>query len=110
MKVYAVNPGIVKTDIDRRVKHVIAFPGYSYCYQWVGKYLMKTPEQGAQTTIYCSVDEKVGNESGLYYEDCIVVRPSVKATNMAVAKKLWDATWDLLKLSDYDPFKVKNHS
>jgi len=24
-------------------------------------------EQGAQTTIYCSVDEKIANESGLYY-------------------------------------------
>jgi hypothetical protein len=27
----------------------------------------KTCEQGAQTTIYCAVSEKVGGETGLYY-------------------------------------------
>lgn len=29
---------------------------------------MKTAEQGAQTTLYCAVDENAGKESGLYYE------------------------------------------
>lgn len=28
---------------------------------------MKSPELGAQTTIYCAVDEKCANETGLYY-------------------------------------------
>jgi hypothetical protein len=27
----------------------------------------KTPEGGAQTSIYCSVDEKLANKTGLYY-------------------------------------------
>jgi hypothetical protein len=27
----------------------------------------KTPEGGAQTSIYCSVDDKLANDTGLYY-------------------------------------------
>jgi hypothetical protein len=29
--------------------------------------MAKTPTQGAQTTIYCAVDEKVAGQSGFYY-------------------------------------------
>ena len=32
----------------------------------------KTPESGAQTSIFCAVDESVANQSGLYYADCKV--------------------------------------
>ena len=35
---------------------------------------IKTPESGAQTSIFCAVDESVANESGLYYADCKVKR------------------------------------
>jgi hypothetical protein len=30
-------------------------------------WMAKTPTQGAQTTIYCAVDEKVAGQNGLYY-------------------------------------------
>ena len=33
---------------------------------------IKTPESGAQTSIFCAVDESVANQSGLYYADCKV--------------------------------------
>jgi hypothetical protein len=33
----------------------------------VGNLFFKTPEQGAQTTIYCSVDESLADRTGLYY-------------------------------------------
>lgn len=69
---------------------------------------MKTAEQGAQTTIHCSVDEKVQNETGLYYADCKPVNPSAKATDMEVAKKLWEKSCELLDLKNYDPFKKSN--
>ena len=29
---------------------------------------MKTPRDGAQTTIYCSVDDDIVNHSGFYFE------------------------------------------
>ena len=32
--------------------------------------MAKSPKQGAQTTIYCAVDESISHESGHYYKDC----------------------------------------
>lgn len=65
---------------------------------------MKTPEEGAQTTIYCAVDESIKDESGMYYSDCQAITPHPKAIDEEAAKKLWDITWKLLGLGDYDPF------
>jgi hypothetical protein len=31
------------------------------------KLFFKTPEEGASTTIYCSVDEGLADKTGLYY-------------------------------------------
>jgi len=36
------------------------------------KFLIKSPTEGAQTTIYCAVEESLQNESGLYYRSVIV--------------------------------------
>lgn len=65
--VYSLHPGIVDTELCRTLDKVY-FPGVRalvmriFCYPWV-----KTPDQGAQTTLHCSIDEKAGEETGLYY-------------------------------------------
>lgn len=66
MNVYSLHPGIVNTELGRTMGQVF-FPGIMYLarvflYPWY-----KTPEQGAQTTLHCSIDEKAGEETGLYY-------------------------------------------
>jgi hypothetical protein len=33
----------------------------------LGSLFLKNAEEGAQTTIYCSVDRKLANKTGLYY-------------------------------------------
>ena len=42
--------------------------------QWLVKLLLmiilKTPRQGAQTTIYCAVAEELDGVSGRYFGDC----------------------------------------
>ena len=46
-------------------------------------------EVGAQTTIYCAVEETIAGHTGRYYSDCRerVLRPH--ATNIQDAQKLW---------------------
>jgi len=56
----------VSTELGRSMGKVF-FPGIMtlgriFLYPWY-----KTPQQGAQTTIYCSIDEKAGEQTGLYY-------------------------------------------
>jgi len=43
------------------------FRGANFIKNAFAKLFFKTPEEGAQTTIYCSVDEKLANQTGLYY-------------------------------------------
>lgn len=64
--VYSLHPGVVDTEVSRHWSSTI-FPGLTWFYQNVTGCLLKSPEQGAQTTIHCAVDEKAANESGLYY-------------------------------------------
>lgn len=82
----------------------VVFPGFRSFYRIFFGWSMKTPEDGAQTNIYCALDESLKHETGLYYADCKVVTPAPKATDPELAKKLWDVSWDLVQLGDYDPF------
>lgn len=70
---------------------------------------MKTPEQGAQTTIYCAVDEKCSNETGLYYSDCAVAKASDNANKDEDAERLWELSLVSVGLDkNYNPFKKLN--
>ena len=60
---------------------------------------LKTPWQGAQTTIYCAVDEAVEGVSGKYFKDCKVAPPSTKAAvDDEMAERLWDVSTELVGL------------
>ncbi|XP_023026510.1 retinol dehydrogenase 13 [Leptinotarsa decemlineata] len=87
--VYSLHPGIIKTELGRHLR-------LRWLWSIVGKFLLKNPEQGAQTQIYCAVDENCASESGLYYSDCKVAQPSTLARNEEIAKKLWDESLKLV--------------
>lgn len=70
------------------------------------KPFIKNPEQGAQTTIFCAVDEGLEKDSGNYYSDCAAKEPSRNAKKAEDAEKLWNVSWKLVGLDEnYDPFK-----
>lgn len=69
--------------------------------------MIKTPEQGTQTTIYCAVDEKCANQTGLYYAECAEATASQAAQNLEVAERLWNESLKLVGLDqNYNPFKT----
>ena len=68
----------------------------------IGLYLFsKTPENGAQTSIFCAVDESLENCTGKYYKDCKEVSPAKQAENMDDAQRLWNATQELLNKENW---------
>ncbi|CAH0698840.1 unnamed protein product [Spodoptera exigua] len=103
---YSLHPGVVKTGIARY------FPEAGWCasiinylfHHYLLSWCWKTAKCGAQTNIYCVVDERCEDESGLYYSDCAVTTPSKQCRSHSEAEKLWDITIDMLNLHDYDPF------
>ena len=84
---YALHPGVVATDVWRRVPRPIA---------WVMKKFMWTPEQGAQTSLRCATAEDLRGETGRYYDkDGKERKPNKLAEDPELAKELWvkSAEW-----------------
>jgi retinol dehydrogenase 12 len=77
---YALHPGVVASDIWRRVP-------------WPARPLIKlrmlSPEQGAATSLYCATSPEVSADSGRYYQACRVREPS-KAATAELARALWE--------------------
>ena len=76
---YALHPGVIASDIWRSVPWPV---------RPLMKRRMRTPEQGAQTTLYCATSDKAAGESGRYYDDCRPKEPGAAAT-AALAAELW---------------------
>jgi len=77
---YALHPGVVASDIWRRVPAPV---------RPLIKLRMLSPEQGAQTSLYCATSPEVSAESGRYYEASRVREPS-KAATAELARTLWE--------------------
>jgi retinol dehydrogenase-12 len=76
---YAVHPGVVASDIWRRVP----WPARSLI-----KRRMLTVEEGAVTSVYCATSPAVAAESGLFYDKSAPRTPSRVATP-ELAEPLW---------------------
>ena len=76
---YALHPGVVASDIWRRVP-------------WPVRPLimsrMITTEQGARTSLYCATSAEVAQVSGRFYDKCAEREPSKVATP-ELAAELW---------------------
>ncbi|XP_013867324.1 retinol dehydrogenase 14a [Austrofundulus limnaeus] len=85
--VNALTPGIVRTNLGRHVHvPVLAKPLFNLL-SWG---LFKSPEEGAQTSVYLASSPDVDGVQGKCFADC---QPQVlldKATNQDLASKLWD--------------------
>jgi NAD(P)-dependent dehydrogenase (short-subunit alcohol dehydrogenase family) len=76
-RTYAVHPGMTDTGI---------FPG------WVRpliRHRLFTPEQGAETIIWCATSPHVTDESGEYYRNMESRPPSETARDDDLARELW---------------------
>ena len=58
----------------------------------------KTPVQGAQTSIYCTVAKEVEGQDGAYFDSCQKKKPSASALNDKDCRRLWDYSMKVLKL------------
>jgi len=77
---YSLHPGVVASDIWRRVP-------------WPARQLLKlrmrSPEDGAKTSLYCAAAPETAEQSGLYYDDCRPKSPGAAATPEGAAE-LWE--------------------
>lgn len=93
---YSLHPGVINTELGRHLKDTYgACAGYMLmCFAP----LLKTPEAGAQTSIFCCVDESIAEDNGKYYSDCREKTAAAAGRSDEDAKKLWEISEKLTNL------------
>jgi NAD(P)-dependent dehydrogenase (short-subunit alcohol dehydrogenase family) len=96
--VNALHPGFTSTGFGRNNPGV-----FMKIMRAVVPLIARSPEKGAETSIYLASSPEVQSISGKYFVDCKVTPPAPQATDMAVAKKLWDVSAEMVHLAEAAP-------
>ncbi|KAM8736951.1 retinol dehydrogenase 11-like [Acanthopagrus schlegelii] len=84
---YSVHPGVVRTQLSRHVslwQKVFIEP--------IAQMLFLDPQDGAQTTLHCCLQEGIEPLSGRYFSCCAVQEVGARARDDTVARKLWEVS------------------
>ena len=76
---YVLHPGVIASEIWRSVPRPLRF---------VMTRFMKSPEDGARTSVYCASSPEVADDTGRYYTDCAMKEPNKVATP-ELGAELW---------------------
>ena len=88
--VNALHPGVVKTNLGRDQ------PAFS---RWFQNTFFKSPERGAETSIYLVSSPEVDGMTGKYFINKKPAKSSEESYNEENAKKLWNISIKLTKLN-----------
>ncbi|XP_076051988.1 retinol dehydrogenase 13-like isoform X3 [Oratosquilla oratoria] len=94
----AVHPGIVNTDLSRHMSIAKSWIAAVFARPILWLFL-KTPRQGAQTTIYAALSQDLQAVSGKYYSNQEETELSKDAQDMAAARRLWAISEHWTRLS-----------
>uniref|UniRef100_A0A673W9H6 Dehydrogenase/reductase (SDR family) member 13a, duplicate 3 n=1 Tax=Salmo trutta TaxID=8032 RepID=A0A673W9H6_SALTR len=82
---YSLHPGVIHTEFGRNLKlwqRLFLEP--------ISKLFFMDAERGAQTTLYCALQEGIEPLSGRYFSSCALQEVSAKGRDDALARKLWE--------------------
>ena len=96
--VNALHPGLVATGFGKNTGGVIAA-----LFGIIAPLVALSPAQGAETSIYLASSPSVEGITGKYFYRSKVTRAAPQATDMAVARKLWDVSAEMVHLPDSLP-------
>ncbi|GHB75632.1 SDR family oxidoreductase [Persicitalea jodogahamensis] len=94
----ALHPGFVATSFGS------GFSSFGSIVMWLARPFAKSPQEGAQTSIYLASSPEVADTTGKYFDDCKPKTPSKDAQSKFLATKLWELSEKLVK--DYKPAKA----
>jgi NAD(P)-dependent dehydrogenase (short-subunit alcohol dehydrogenase family) len=91
VKSYSLHPGAVRTELARSLPLVAR-----YIVQGLALLYFKSPEEGAQTTLFCVLNENA--VSGLFHSDCKVDTSTKEGMSAALASELWEQSAKIVGL------------
>ncbi|CAB1425696.1 unnamed protein product [Pleuronectes platessa] len=90
--VNAVHPGVVATELGRHTG--------LHQSQFSSSVLMKSPELGAQPSVYLAVSEEMEGVTGRYYDVMTEKEPAPQALDEEAAHRLWEVSSRLVGLEE----------
>ncbi|XP_067631481.1 retinol dehydrogenase 13-like isoform X2 [Eurosta solidaginis] len=96
----ALHPGVVDTEIIRHMGFFNSFFASIFIKPLVWPFI-KSPLNGAQTTLYAALDPELANVSGKYFSDCNLKDVAPAALDDSLAKWLWAVSEKWTKLNTY---------
>ncbi|XP_061598926.1 retinol dehydrogenase 12 [Cololabis saira] len=87
--VNSVHPGTVNSDLTRHSTLMTVL------FSVLATFL-KTPREGAQTSVYCAVAEELRCISGKHFSDCSPAFVAPQGRSQETARRLWDVSCELL--------------
>ena len=100
ISVYSLHPGAILTDIGRDIEKNKMSQFTAMILKTILGFCLKTPFHGAQTTLYCCLEDKIEHESGNYYSDCARKDASAQGQDAEAAKKLWELSEKMVGLKE----------
>ena len=91
--VNALHPGFVATGFAKNNGKVIAA-----LVSLITPLVARSPAKGAETSIYLASSPRVEGITGKYFYDSRVILTAPQATDMVVARKLWDVSAEMVHL------------
>lgn len=85
---YSLHPGVVRTDLLRHQN--ILLRTLSALFKPLAFVIMKSPHEGAQTTLYTILEDASRLNPGDYYSDCKPATISEFGRDMENASRLWE--------------------
>ncbi|XP_058464612.1 retinol dehydrogenase 14 isoform X3 [Malaya genurostris] len=92
-----LHPGMIDSGIWRNVPFPLTIP------MAIFRAFFKTNAEGAQTSLYLACSPEVTDVSGKYFRDCKEAGLSTGICDMEKAKKLWEESVRIVKLTEKDP-------
>ncbi|KAK0076579.1 hypothetical protein PV325_005167 [Microctonus aethiopoides] len=92
IKIYAVHPGIVNTDLFEHTS-IQKLPLFKDIF-------FKSPDKGAITTVYVAVNKEVENRGGSYFSNCLETAVNPIANDVVTQEKLLHLSLEQTLLTD----------
>ena len=97
VKVISLHPGIIMTtELGRYILEKPIAKILHFFFTPIMKYVSKSVVHGAQTTLYCALEEQNSLESGGYYSDCKPAKINPIALDEKNCQRLWQISEDLI--------------
>ncbi|MFH5832737.1 SDR family oxidoreductase [Halalkalibaculum sp. DA384] len=85
----ALHPGVVRSRLTSEASW------FMYLLFAIGRPFMKSPQKGAETTVYLATSPEVENTSGKYFKNKKETQPADIAYNDELTEKLWEISCQL---------------